>query len=185
MRCGASRLQANALVVRVAELWSLSRFSMPTVIEIVPMTIGVLFTLAAACAAFRSLRRLFTWGSASGTVHRFDVVSGRQGRRMFRPAVRFMTRDGREVSVLSEVATSHGGYRVGESVRILYDVRDPERAEIASFMRPWLPVVVLLLFAGVFFFLGRQTRERVPTICHSEPGPRATVAFVASRGPGC
>ena len=130
---------------------------MPTVIQMVPMTIGGLFTLAAACVAFRSLRRLFTWGSASGTVHRVDEVSGRQGQRMFRPAVRFMTRDGREVSVLSEVATSHGGYRVGESVRILYDVRDPEHAEIASFMRLWFPVVVLLFFAGVFFFVSRQT----------------------------
>jgi hypothetical protein len=117
--------------------------------------ISGIFTLAAASMAFRSLRRLFTWGSASGTVHRVDEVSGRRGQRLFRPAVRFMTRDGREVSVYSEMASSHFVYHVGDSVEVLYDVRNPERAEIASFIRLWFPAVILLFFAGAFFLISR------------------------------
>ena len=74
---------------------------------------------------------------------------------MFRPAVRFSTRDGREFSFLSEVSTSHQGYEVGDAVRVLYDPRDPERAEIRSFLRQWFPVVALLSMAGGIFLLIR------------------------------
>lgn len=115
---------------------------------------GVL-TLATAGLAFRSLWRLFTWGSASGTVHRVDEVRGRRGQTLFRPTFRFMTRDGHEVSICSEMASSHLVYRVGASVPVLYDPRDPQRAEIASFMRLWFPVVVLLFLAGAFFLISR------------------------------
>lgn len=129
---------------------------MPTIAQAIPIAIGSLLTLAAGGFAWRSFRRMFTWSSASGTVQRVEEESGRQGQRMFRPAVRFLTRDGREVSFLSEVATSHRGYRVGASVRVWYDAQDPERAEIASFSRLWLPVVALLFFAGAFFLVSRH-----------------------------
>ncbi|MFO1488049.1 MAG: DUF3592 domain-containing protein [Verrucomicrobiota bacterium] len=129
----------------------LGRLSMPIFFQI----ISGIFALGAVGLASRNLRRLFTWGSASGMVHRVEEVSGRRGRRLYRPAFKFLTREGREVSVCSEMASSHFVYRVGEPVRVLYDVRDPERAEIASFMRLWFPVVVLLFLAGAFFLAGR------------------------------
>jgi hypothetical protein len=75
----------------------------------------------------------------------------------FRAAVGFTTRDGREISFYSEVATTHRDYRVGDSVQVLYDPRDPEHAEIASFVRLWLLPFTLLLFAAVFFYLSRNT----------------------------
>ena len=107
--------------------------------------------------AFRSLRRCFTWSSATGAVHRLDEETGRKGQARFRAAVGFTSRDGREISFHSEVATTHRDYRVGDSVRVLYDPRDPEHAEIASFVRLWLLPLVLLLFAAVFFYVSRNT----------------------------
>jgi len=120
-----------------------------------PFIIASLLTLPAGGLAFRSLRRCFTWSSASGTVHRLDEETARQGAARFRAAVGFKTRDGREISFYSKVATTHRGYRAGDSVRVLYDPRAPEHAEIASFVRLWLLPFVLSLFAAVFFYISR------------------------------
>ena len=130
---------------------------MPDLIQIVFLGVACLLALAAAALAYRSLRRCFTWGSAYGSVQRLDEVPGRRGQPMFRPVVRFTTRDGRELSFASEMASSYPGYRVGATVRVLYNPLDAESAEIASFVRLWLLPVVLLVFAGVFFYVSRQS----------------------------
>ena len=132
--------------------------------QTIPLVVGSLLTLAAGGLAFRSLRRCFTWSSATGTVQRLDEEIDRLGRdtklkgaRRFRAAVGFTTRDGREISFCSEVATSHRDYRVGDSVRVLYDPRDPKRAEIASFVRLWSLPIAFSFFAAVFFYISRRT----------------------------
>ena len=118
--------------------------------QTIPFVVGSLLTLAAGGVAFRSLRRCVTWSSATGKVLRLDDEISRKGEPRFRAAVAFTTRDGREISFHSEVATTHRDYRVGASVRVLYDPRDPEHAEIASFVRLWLLPFALSVFAAVF-----------------------------------
>ena len=125
--------------------------------QTIPFVVGSVLTLAAGGLAFRSLRRCFTWSSATGTVHRLDEETGRKGERRFRAAVGFTARDGREISFCSEVATSHRDYRAGDSVRVMYDPRDPKRAEIASFVRLWLLPIAMSLFAAVFFYVSQRT----------------------------
>ena len=125
--------------------------------QTIPFVIGSLLTLPAGCLAFRSLHRCFIWSSATGAVHRLDEETGRKMEARFRAAVGFKTRDGREISFYSEVATTHRDYRAGDSVRVLYDPRDPEHAEIASFVRLWLLPFVLSLFAAVFFYISQGT----------------------------
>ena len=121
----------------------------------IPFVAASLLTLAAGGLVFRSLRRCFTWSSATGTVHRLDEETGPKGQARFRAAVGFTTRDGREISFYSEVATTHRDYRIGASVRVLYDPLNPEHAEIASFVRLWLLPFALSVFAVVFFYLSR------------------------------
>ena len=118
--------------------------------QTIPFVIGSVLALAAGGVGFRSLRRCVTWPSATGKVLRLDEVFSRKGEPRFRAAVEFITRDGREVSFHSEVATLHRDYRPGTSVRVLYDPRDPEHAEIASFVRLWLLPFALSAFAAVF-----------------------------------
>ncbi len=134
---------------------ALGAFTQSTPVDTVPFIVGSLLTLAAGGLAFRSVRRC-TWSSAAGTVLRLDEETGRKDEARFRAAVGFTTRDGRETSFYSAVATSHRDYRVGDSVRVLYDPRDPERAEIASFVRLWLLPFVLSLFAAGFFIASRR-----------------------------
>jgi hypothetical protein len=125
--------------------------------QITPFVIGSLLTLPAVGLAIRSLRRCLTWSSAKGAVQRLDEVTTRKGEARFRTVVGFTTRDGREISFYSEVTTTHRDYRAGDSVRVLYDPRDPEHAEIASFVRLWLLPFSLSLFAVVFFYISRST----------------------------
>jgi hypothetical protein len=121
--------------------------------EITPFIVGSVLALAAGGVGFRSLRRCVTWSAASGKVLRLDEEVSRKGDRRFRPAVEFTSRDGRVISFYSEVATFHRGYRPGTSVRVWYDPRDPEHAEIASFARLWLLPFSLGAFAAVFIYL--------------------------------
>ena len=125
--------------------------------QTIPFVVGSMLTLAGGGLAFRSLRRCFTWSSATGAVHRLDEETGRKREARFRAAVGFTTRDGREISFSSEVATTHRDYRIGDSVQVFYDPRDPEHAEIASFVRLWLLPCALLLFAAAFYYQSRNT----------------------------
>lgn len=118
--------------------------------QIIPFVIGSVLALAAGGVGFRSLRRCVTWASATGKVLRLDEAFSRNGEPRFRAAVEFITRDGREISFHSQVATLHRDYRPGTSVRVMYDPGDPEHAEIASFVRLWLLPVTLSAFAAVF-----------------------------------
>jgi hypothetical protein len=124
--------------------------------QTIPFVVGSFLALAACGVAFRSLRRCFTLSSATGTVQRLDEETTRKRETRFRATVGFTTRDGRESSFRSEVATTHRDYRVGDSVRVLYDPRHPEHAEIASFVRLWLLPFVLSFFAAVFFIVSRS-----------------------------
>jgi hypothetical protein len=125
--------------------------------QTIPFVIGTVLTMAAGGLAFRSLQRRITWSSATGTVHRLDKEMDCEGDTRYRAAVKFTTRDGREISFHSKVSTTHRDYRAGTSVRVLYDPRDPEHAEIASFVRLWLLPFVLSLFAAVFFYVSLST----------------------------
>ena len=161
MRCsepgGCVAVAIVASVRRVAEFGSSGRSTTLTKMQTIPFVVGSVLTLAGGGLAFRSLRRCFTWSSAKGAVHRLDEETGRKRQTRFRAAVGFTTCDGREILFHSEVATTHRDYRVGDSVRVLYDPQNPKQAEIGSFVRLWLLPLVLLLFAAVFFYVSRNT----------------------------
>ena len=125
--------------------------------QTIPFVIGSVLTMAAGGLAFRSLRRRVTWSVATGKVLRLDEEMDCEGDTKYRAAVKFTTREGREISFHSKVSTTHRDYRAGTSVRVLYDPRDPEHAEIASFVRLWLLPFTLSVFAAAFIYISLST----------------------------
>jgi len=121
--------------------------------------LGWLFTaigggalLGAFFLCMRPLRLIRAGGRASGTV--VGVEESYAGRRKaYNPKVKFTAGDGRSFTFTSRVG---GGKRPadGETLSVIYDPRQPEEAEIASFGSMWAFPLVLTFFGVPFFLSG-------------------------------
>ena len=129
------------------------RFPLPHA-AVVPvcMAIGVLAVIWAVLA-LRSQRRFL--GRALGAT---GVVQSLKAERMERstvyfPVIRFTTAAGATVTATSKTARS-GGYRIGKTIRVLYDPSQPDKLEIDAFWSRWLMVIGALFLAVVSFGIG-------------------------------
>jgi len=90
----------------------------------------------------------------TGEVVRLErsIDRGRYGYT-YAPVFTFTTIEGVEYTVTSEVGSSPAGFSVGDSVRVRYDLANPQNARIHSFFQTWgVPVLsglVGLVFIGV------------------------------------
>ena len=103
-------------------------------------------------------RRTLSTDSGEGR-RRFETTS-----ETFHPVVEFATPAGEIVRFIGSTGGAGAPeYQVGERVEVLYDPRNPRRAQMAAFSQLWLgPVVVsaaglifLLMGVGVFLLAGR------------------------------
>lgn len=68
----------------------------------------------------------------------------------YAPKVAFTTKDGTLVEYRASASSSDPGYKVGDTVPILYDPNEPERAKINSFFHMWLFPTILLSVGSLF-----------------------------------
>lgn len=96
-----------------------------------------------------------------------EVVSyhetGDEGRKRYRPRVRFVTANGDIVSAHGQMDYTSRRLPVGSSVPVIYLAADPEKVRIAQFFDNWLGSAVVAvvglvsLVAGLF--IRRYTRR--------------------------
>jgi hypothetical protein len=123
----------------------------PSVLWPVCLTLGVLAVVWAVFAYV--LQRRFL----SGAVRAPGVVEALKEERlqrtaMYFPVIRFTTADGSSMSVESH--TTQRGIRVGQTVHILYDPRNPTNVEIDAFWSHWAVVTVASFFALILLGMG-------------------------------
>jgi len=109
---------------------------------------GVVLTLFGLLAARQTASFRSRAGAAVGRVtglHDFvandSAVTG--------PIVDFETADGKSVRFASRTGSNPSAFRVGDTVRVLYDRDQPEEAKVDSFVSLWLgPVLFTALGAA-------------------------------------
>jgi hypothetical protein len=106
-----------------------------------------------AVLAFRSQRHYL-----STALRTQGVVQSIRAERLDRttvyfPVIRFTTTAG--AAVTAESKTSHSGvYQIGQSIRILYDPKNPNNLEIDAFWSRWIVVGIAAFFALVLLGIG-------------------------------
>lgn len=82
------------------------------------------------------------WGSAAGA-----------GQQLY-PRVRFTTQQGQAVEAYSTVGQNPSPYRVGQAIRIRYDLADPNQVIPDATWAVWLVPCVMAFMAAIALFLG-------------------------------
>jgi uncharacterized protein DUF3592 len=119
----------------------------------VSMTLGVLAVVWAVFAYVLQRRFLRRAVRTSGVVEALNEEPlGRRRTPMYFPVIRFTTADGATRSVESH--TTQRGIRVGQTVRILYDPRNPTDVEIDAFWSHWAVVTIASSFALILLGMG-------------------------------
>ncbi len=93
---------------------------------------------------------------ADGTV--VEVVSrtstsGGERRTFFYPVVEFRTVDGESIRFESSIGSNPAAYRVGDTVKVLYDPQTPQSALIDSW-EVWMPSGLAIGIGGFFALMG-------------------------------
>lgn len=71
----------------------------------------------------------------------------------YHPVIVFVTKTGNKISFASSVSSNPPSYNEGESVEVIYDSDNPNKAEINSFTSLYLGIIILGSL-GTIFFLG-------------------------------
>jgi Protein of unknown function (DUF3592) len=120
--------------------------------------IGLIF-LAAGIGIFLHTRQfvataLSTSALVTENVYRERHSSSSGTSWAFYPRVHFRTADGQEITMITNSGSSPPSYYVGEAVTILYDPRQPYRAEIRSFGDLWTSPLVFSGLGLIFLSIG-------------------------------
>ncbi len=122
--------------------------------------VGLLFSLIGfgvlVCgifAVFKVRRQLAGSGKATGKVVGFGQIAGKSGY-LFCPQVSFQIPDGQMFRFQSEVGTQPPSYQVGQQVQIVYQMTNPNKAEIDSAMALWFAPGCMSLLGLAFFVIG-------------------------------
>jgi len=122
--------------------------------------VGLVLAAAGGYGARRGRRLTRTGERVPGTVVSLawkQSLGSEAGGQVCHPVLAFRTLDGREIQTATGVGSSRVIARPGEQVRVIYDPRNPSRAEIdtwagrASWL-PWLSTVVGLAVLGYGVF---------------------------------
>jgi hypothetical protein len=73
---------------------------------------------------------------------------------LYRPLIRFRTRDGRMIRFTSNIAMRPAPYQVGDRVSILYEADRPKQAQINRFINLWFNTIMLISFGLLTMGMG-------------------------------
>jgi hypothetical protein len=128
-------------------------------ISIIFPAVGVLLIVIAVILFIRTVIFLLSSKKVQGTIVRMAQYTDSSGSR-YDPVFQFKTADGRTLEVEDSTGSNPPQFRVGQSVKIAYDPKNPSRAHINKqtnlFFAPLLLCLMGLCFAcvgGVFFYI--------------------------------
>ncbi|EEF60468.1 DUF3592 domain-containing protein [Pedosphaera parvula] len=122
--------------------------------------VGVVFSLIGLVCLFFSFclfrgafRKRNGWKSAPGIVVGY-VESIRDGQRHYRSQVQFTAKGGNPVVITSNIGSNTHLNRIGDQVKVLYDLNNPAQGVIKSFSTLYMPGIVLAFIAVCFSGVG-------------------------------
>jgi hypothetical protein len=134
---------------------------------VLPWAGGALLLLAAVFAA-HSWWATRGWVQAQATVTENVESFAPGGGILYRPRLRFRTREGQIVLVLSRRGSDDVEFEAGKAVPVIYRAADPQSATIATVWRIYTVAIWLAFLGTVSFDVGlvlRRTRT-------ADSGPR-------------
>jgi hypothetical protein len=114
--------------------------------------IGIAILIAGIVAIVKKRIQISDSVSAEGFVTAFATGMGKSGH-LYYPLIQFKIPSGQTISFQSSVGSSRAGYSVGQQVKVLYDTRNPQEAEIDALTSNWL-VPGCMLAMGLAFTIG-------------------------------
>jgi Protein of unknown function (DUF3592) len=122
--------------------------------------VGLLFSLigfgvfgSGIFSVFKVRRQLDVSGKATGKVIGFGQIMGKSGY-LYCPQVEFQIPNGQAVRFQSELGTQPPAYQVGQQVRVVYQMTNPNKAEIDSAMALWFAPGCMSLLGLAFVVMG-------------------------------
>ena len=111
--------------------------------------------LAGVSALITQRRKRAASASAFGVVVELQKQVFNPGSGgVYCPTIEFSTPSGEVVRFASSFGTMPASHKVGQSVKVLYDPKEPHTAEIESGLSNWLVPGCLLAFAAGAIFFG-------------------------------
>lgn len=123
------------------------------------VVVGVLGGLGAALVVWRRWRTQAQWVTVEGRV--VEVVSRaiRPGESiLYYPVIEFSDAIGQRVQFEAELGSRPPAYRVGQTVRVVYDPADVTQAQIDSRLACWFVPGGLAALSGLAILLGFMFR---------------------------
>jgi hypothetical protein len=110
-----------------------------------PLAIRIFFIagiVSLGCGAFLTAGRMrFERHATQATgvvVENTAAMNSADNQVSYQPKIRFQTREGQEITVISSAGRGEAEFRVGEEVAMLYDPQQPTDAMINTFWHRWL-----------------------------------------------
>lgn len=128
-------------------------------------SIAGLGCLALSICLFRGAwRKHATWERAEGTVVG-HAESIRDRQKYYRSQVKFVAKSGNPVLLTSSIGSTTRLNRIGDRVKVLYNLDNPDEGVINSFSSLYMPGILFSFFAVGFIAVG------VHIISSSTPQP--------------
>lgn len=119
--------------------------------------IGIGVVISGIFATLKARRQLAGSAKATGKIVDFGRIQGKSGY-LYCPQVVFQIPNGQTVKFQSEVGSQPPAYNIGQQVQVVYQITNPNKAEIDSAMALWFVpgcmslMGLALLFMGVVLF---------------------------------
>lgn len=127
-----------------------------SLIGIILIVVGCPFFGIGAYEAWQARLEAQTFVAVTGTVvdnsYQTTVQDGVESGAYF-PVVSFIPVDGAPVRFTDGVGSLPPDYEVGESVPVLYDPADPQKARLNSWKRVWFVPTLLMSIGGLPFLV--------------------------------
>ena len=111
----------------------------PQIIATLMVVQGVAMGIVSGVMYRKARTKVATWHRTSGEV--IEVVEGHEDTK--HPVIRYQTTTGEEVTFRSKFGRSSWKVKVGDRLEILVNPKDPQDAEVVSFMVQWGFCVIL------------------------------------------
>lgn len=115
--------------------------------------IGIVVVVTGIFAIIKIRRQLAGSSKAIGKVIAFGRISGQRGY-LYCPQVEFVIPNGQTINFQSEVGSQPPAYNVGQTVQVVYQMANPNKAEIDSVMELWFTPGCMSLMGLLFLFVG-------------------------------
>lgn len=115
--------------------------------------IGLAVLVSGIISVFKVRRQIAETAATSGTVVNFGKINGQRGY-FYCPQVAFPDSNGNRIEFQSEFGTQPPAYQIGQTVSVIYQKNNPQKAEIDSITTLWFAPGCMLVMAFAFTFLG-------------------------------